>query len=66
MGPTSSEGWPVPAPDFSPELAQASYETTLNQAEIADQLGWDWVSVAEHTRMPSMAESAKIAAAVMV
>jgi alkanesulfonate monooxygenase SsuD/methylene tetrahydromethanopterin reductase-like flavin-dependent oxidoreductase (luciferase family) len=52
MGPTSGEGWPVPAADFSPELAQASYETTLNQAEIADQLGWDWVSVAEHHFAP--------------
>ena len=52
MGPTSGEGWPVPAADFSSELAQASYETTLNQAEIADQLGWDWVSVAEHHFAP--------------
>ena len=52
LGPTSGEGWPVPAADFSPELAQASYETTLNQAEIADQLGWDWVSVAEHHFAP--------------
>ena len=52
MGPTSGEGWPVPAADFSSELAQESYETTLNQAEIADQLGWDWVSVAEHHFAP--------------
>ena len=41
MGPTSGGGWPVPADDFSAELAQESYEITLNHAEIADQLGWN-------------------------
>ncbi len=52
MGPTNGEGWPVPAADFSSDVAQESYEITLNQAEMADQLGWDWVSVAEHHYAP--------------
>ena len=42
----------MPAADFSSDTAQVSYDTMLNQAEMADQLGWDWVSVAEHHYAP--------------
>ncbi len=52
LGTTGGTGWPVPADDFSSDIAQESYETMLNQAEMADQLGWNWVSVAEHHYAP--------------
>lgn len=52
LGPSEGVGWPVPADDYSPEAAEYSYETALSQAEMVDQLGWDWVSVAEHHYAP--------------
>lgn len=48
-----NHGWPVPAADYSPEVAQASMEAALEQFEIADQLGFDWVTVAEHHYAPA-------------
>jgi alkanesulfonate monooxygenase SsuD/methylene tetrahydromethanopterin reductase-like flavin-dependent oxidoreductase (luciferase family) len=50
--PAGSRGWPVPAADYSAEVAQASMEHALESFEVADQLGFDWVSVAEHHYAP--------------
>jgi alkanesulfonate monooxygenase SsuD/methylene tetrahydromethanopterin reductase-like flavin-dependent oxidoreductase (luciferase family) len=47
-GQHSGRGWPVPADGYSAEAAQASMERALAQFERADQLGFDWVTVAEH------------------
>ncbi|HEY4825945.1 MAG TPA: LLM class flavin-dependent oxidoreductase [Solirubrobacteraceae bacterium] len=47
-GQHSGRGWPVPADVYSSEAAQASMERALAQFELADQLGFDWVTVAEH------------------
>jgi alkanesulfonate monooxygenase SsuD/methylene tetrahydromethanopterin reductase-like flavin-dependent oxidoreductase (luciferase family) len=50
--PPRSHGWPVPAADYSAEVAQASMERALEYFELADQLGFDWISVAEHHYAP--------------
>jgi alkanesulfonate monooxygenase SsuD/methylene tetrahydromethanopterin reductase-like flavin-dependent oxidoreductase (luciferase family) len=46
------EGWPVPANEYSAEVAERSMQTTLEQFALADQVGFDWVSVAEHHFAP--------------
>src|SRR6185312_3861196 len=44
--------WPVPTSEFSVEVAERSVATSLEQFELADQLGFDWVTVAEHHFAP--------------
>lgn len=46
-------GWPAPGADYSSEVAQASMERALEQFEVADQLGFDWITVAEHHFSPA-------------
>jgi alkanesulfonate monooxygenase SsuD/methylene tetrahydromethanopterin reductase-like flavin-dependent oxidoreductase (luciferase family) len=45
--------WPVAADGYSAEAAQASMQAALEQFELADQLGFDWVTVAEHHYSPA-------------
>jgi alkanesulfonate monooxygenase SsuD/methylene tetrahydromethanopterin reductase-like flavin-dependent oxidoreductase (luciferase family) len=52
-GRQESRGWPTPADGYSAELAQASMQRALEQFEVADQLGFDWVTVAEHHFSPA-------------
>src|SRR5688572_30858070 len=40
--------WPVPSQSFSPEVAERSMEASLEQFQLADEVGFDWVTVAEH------------------
>ncbi len=40
--------WPLPAKYCDPETAARSMETTIEQFRLADQFGFDWVTVAEH------------------
>ena len=44
--------WPVPTDSFSTEVAERSMQLSLDQFELADQLGCDWVTVAEHHFAP--------------
>src|SRR6266404_5680948 len=44
--------WPVPSASFSAEVAERSMDTSLEQFELADQLGFDWVTLAEHHFAP--------------
>ena len=49
LGPIPGNVWPVPADDrYSQEVAQASMEACLEQFQLADEVGFDWVTVAEH------------------
>ena len=48
-----SRGWPAPADDYSAEVAQSSMQRALEHFEVADQLGFDWVTVAEHHFSPA-------------
>jgi alkanesulfonate monooxygenase SsuD/methylene tetrahydromethanopterin reductase-like flavin-dependent oxidoreductase (luciferase family) len=52
MGPAPRGMWPVPSESFSAEVAERSMETSLEQFELADQLGFDWVTLAEHHFAP--------------
>src|SRR5260370_6395169 len=48
MGPAPRGMWPVPSESFSAEVAERSMDTSLEQFELAAQLGFDWVTLAEH------------------
>src|ERR687886_1468074 len=52
MGPAPRGTWPVASNGFSTEIAERSIEASLEQFELADQLGFDWVTVAEHHYAP--------------
>src|ERR1700692_3797433 len=41
-------GWPTPANTYSADAAKASMRTALEQFRLADAVGFDWVTVAEH------------------
>ena len=52
MGPAPGGVWPVPTAAFSPEAAEQSMEASLEQFELADELGFDWITLAEHHYAP--------------
>ena len=51
-GPSEGAGWPTPARVYSDEAAEATFQTALTQARLADEVGFDWVTVAEHHFAP--------------
>ena len=51
-GPSEGSGWPTSASVYSDEAAQATFETALAQCRLADEVGFDWVTVAEHHYAP--------------
>jgi alkanesulfonate monooxygenase SsuD/methylene tetrahydromethanopterin reductase-like flavin-dependent oxidoreductase (luciferase family) len=53
QGSHQSRSWPAPADGYSAEVAQASMARALEQFEVADELGFDWVTVAEHHYSPA-------------
>src|SRR5215467_14161779 len=52
MGPAPRGTWPVPTSEFSIDVAEHSMATSLDHFELADELGFDWVTVAEHHFAP--------------
>ena len=48
MGEARQDVWPAPADTYSAEVAERSMQTTLDQFRLADEFGFDWVTVAEH------------------
>src|SRR5262249_11505868 len=52
MGPAPRGTWPVATGAYSTEVAERSIPASLEQFELADQLGFDWVTVAEHHFAP--------------
>ena len=40
--------WPVPPRAYDPGLGQQSYEAAIEMLELGDELGYDWISFAEH------------------
>ena len=40
--------WPAPVVAYSDDVAARSYEESLNLFNLADDVGFDWVTVAEH------------------
>jgi alkanesulfonate monooxygenase SsuD/methylene tetrahydromethanopterin reductase-like flavin-dependent oxidoreductase (luciferase family) len=51
-GPSKKGVWPVPADEYSAEIAQKSVERTLSQIRLGDDVGFDYVTVAEHHFAP--------------
>jgi alkanesulfonate monooxygenase SsuD/methylene tetrahydromethanopterin reductase-like flavin-dependent oxidoreductase (luciferase family) len=51
-GPALDNTWPVPASVYSHQAAQDSMQQSLDQFRLADELGFDWVTVAEHHFAP--------------
>jgi alkanesulfonate monooxygenase SsuD/methylene tetrahydromethanopterin reductase-like flavin-dependent oxidoreductase (luciferase family) len=52
LGEAERGTWPVPALTYSAEVARRSMELALEQYELADELGFDWVTLAEHHFAP--------------
>ena len=44
----AANGWPTPRTQYSDERARYSLQEALDQFELADQAGFDWVTLAEH------------------
>ena len=47
-------GWPTPVRGSRPEVTAQSAEFALEQAQQADELGFDWVACSEHHYLPSL------------
>jgi alkanesulfonate monooxygenase SsuD/methylene tetrahydromethanopterin reductase-like flavin-dependent oxidoreductase (luciferase family) len=54
IGRVERPSWPVPSEQCDPETAAASYRVQLDQYQLADELGFDWVSVSEHHYAPGL------------
>src|SRR5215213_6021169 len=52
QGPAPQGTWPVPAGSFSSDAAERSMAASLEQFQLADEVGFDWVTVAEHHYAP--------------
>jgi alkanesulfonate monooxygenase SsuD/methylene tetrahydromethanopterin reductase-like flavin-dependent oxidoreductase (luciferase family) len=52
LGRAPATVWPVPTDDYSRELAESSMEQGLEQFQLADEVGFDWCTVAEHHYSP--------------
>jgi alkanesulfonate monooxygenase SsuD/methylene tetrahydromethanopterin reductase-like flavin-dependent oxidoreductase (luciferase family) len=44
----AAKGWPTPIDGYTSAAAKHSMETALRQFSLADSVGFDWVTVAEH------------------
>lgn len=45
-------GWPVPRTQFDAQIGQRTFDDFLEYAALADELGFDWVSLSEHHYSP--------------
>jgi alkanesulfonate monooxygenase SsuD/methylene tetrahydromethanopterin reductase-like flavin-dependent oxidoreductase (luciferase family) len=52
MGPAPTGAWPVAPAAFTPEVAEQSMDAAFEQFELADELGFDWITLAEHHYAP--------------
>ena len=41
-------GWPVPPAYHDPEVSMQSYREGMEECELAEELGFDWLSLSEH------------------
>ena len=42
------DGWPVPPAFHDPEVSQRSYAEGMAECELAEDVGFDWISLSEH------------------
>jgi len=50
MGSAPGGVWPVPPAAFSPEAAEQSMDAAFEQFRLADELGFDWITVLTQIR----------------
>lgn len=50
--PIERKRWPVPVSAYSDEAAERSMNASLDQFQLADECGFDWVTLAEHHFAP--------------
>jgi alkanesulfonate monooxygenase SsuD/methylene tetrahydromethanopterin reductase-like flavin-dependent oxidoreductase (luciferase family) len=50
--PVSRRSWPVPITEYRDEIAAESLENSLEQFQLADECGFDWITLAEHHFAP--------------
>ena len=53
-GKVDRAAWPVPPDQCDRETASTSYKIQLDQFQLADELGFDWISVSEHHYAPGL------------
>jgi len=51
-GPWTSNAWPAPPVGCDREAARLTMERAMDQVLLADELGFDWISVSEHHYSP--------------
>ncbi len=54
VGEVASRGWPVPPEQCSREEAMRSMDTAIRQYKLAEEVGFDWVSISEHHYSPGL------------
>lgn len=47
-GATVPSGWPTPVTVYSSDISRQTFETALEHSRLADEVGFDWITVAEH------------------
>jgi alkanesulfonate monooxygenase SsuD/methylene tetrahydromethanopterin reductase-like flavin-dependent oxidoreductase (luciferase family) len=52
QGPGAGAGWPVGGSAYSAEAAERSMQSAIAQFRLADEVGFDWVTLAEHHYAP--------------
>jgi alkanesulfonate monooxygenase SsuD/methylene tetrahydromethanopterin reductase-like flavin-dependent oxidoreductase (luciferase family) len=52
IGPAPSDVWPLAGKYYDPAVGVQSMRTILDQFRMADELGFDWLAVAEHHYSP--------------
>ncbi len=64
--PNQPNTWPVPNALFDPEQGVRAMANSLDDAEMEDQLGFDWISCAEHHFSPfSLSSNVAVQAAAL-
>src|SRR5262245_63465628 len=48
MGATKQREWPIPPGDYDLDAGRESYTLVSDLLQMGDELGYDWVSFAEH------------------
>lgn len=64
--PNQPNTWPVPNALFDPEQGMRAMSNSLDDAEMEDQLGYDWIACAEHHFSPfSLSSNVAVQAAAL-
>jgi len=52
LGPAAPAAWPTPTTVYAPEIAERTFRAAIDQCRLAEEVGFDWVTVAEHHFTP--------------